>query len=75
MSAKIDDDIAKLESQIARGLARDRVARATDASTHLRRAADILSGELRVSPTLSKAAIRLIEAADLISEAIAKGDL
>ena len=72
MSAAIKADIAKLEVQIARDVMRDRVGRATDASTHLRAAMEILCGELRESRELTRAAMLMLEAADLLDSVLAK---
>ncbi len=73
--SSIDDEIAKLETQVSRGAAVDRRARAADAAALLRQAMDIVSGELRPSSALQQAGIHMLAAADFIDAAIGKGDL
>jgi hypothetical protein len=60
------EEIKKLEIQIARDIGRDKIGRATDAATHLRRAMDILAGELRPSEELARVTELLGAATDIL---------
>lgn len=62
-----DSQVAKLEAQIERDIARDRSGRAMDMSRHLRAAMDLASGELQPTGELARAAALMVEAADILA--------